>query len=222
MLAWFHALDLHLLYLINVTWSRPWLDPIMARVSDFDSFRYPIIAAVILTLIFGGFRGRQFLVLMAACLIIGDGLIDWGFKISVNRPRPSETEPHLRVLSVREIHESQPRHVTNGRSFTSGHACNNVALAFVACAIFARWAFLLWPWAALVSYSRVYVGAHYPSDIFGSWIVALVYSYFIVKLTEYLWQRFAPTRCPHLYATHPRLFPLWPGLIRSRTYDRSP
>ena len=63
--AWFHALDLRLLYLVNQTWSRPWLDPVMARVSDFDSFRYPLVAAVILTLIFGGFRGRQFLVLMA-------------------------------------------------------------------------------------------------------------------------------------------------------------
>src|SRR5271168_1707225 len=118
--AWFHLLDLRLLDLINQAWSRPWLDPIMARVSDFDSFRYPLYAAVILTLIFGRFRGRLFLVLMAACLIIGDGMIDWGFKMSINRPRPSETEPHLRVVSVREITESTPRHVTKGRSFTSG------------------------------------------------------------------------------------------------------
>jgi len=205
--AWFHALDLQLLYLINVTWSRPWLDPLMARVSDFDTFRYPLAVAVVLTLLFGGFRGRQLVVMMAACLIIGDGLIDWGFKMSINRPRPLETEPHLRVVDVRGEHESQPRHVTRGRSFTSGHACNNVALAFVGCAIFGGWARLLWPWAALVSYSRIYCGDHYPSDIAGSWVVALVYSYFIVKGAEYLWQRFAPGRFPALHAKHPRLFP---------------
>src|SRR5271170_27771 len=136
LLVWFHALDLHLLYLINQTWSRPWLDPIMARVSDFDSFRYPLAAGVILTAIFGGFRGRLLLVMMAACLLIGDALIDHDFKDTVRRPRPNETEPHLRVVSVRHITESIPQaHVVRGQSFTSGHACNNVALAMVGCAI---------------------------------------------------------------------------------------
>jgi undecaprenyl-diphosphatase len=212
--AWFHALDLELLYKINQDWSRPWLDPVMARVSDFDTFRWPIVAGVILTLIWGGFRGRLFLVMMALCLIIGDGIIDWDFKIGVNRPRPNETEPHLRVLSVRETTESQPHHVSKGRSFTSGHACNNVALAMVGCAIFGRWAFWLWPWAALVSYSRVYVAAHYPSDILGSWLVALFYSYFILKTAEWLWRRHAPGRFPQLYTAHPVLFPGWPKLLR--------
>jgi undecaprenyl-diphosphatase len=212
--AWFHALDLQLLYLINQSWSSPWLDPLMARVSDFDTFRYPLAAGVLLTLIFGGFRGRLFLVMMAACLLIGDGIIDWDFKIGVNRPRPNETEPHLRVVSVRHITESVPQdYVAHGRSFTSGHAVNNVALAMVGWAIFGRWALLLWPWAALVSYSRIYCASHYPSDIFGSWLVALFYSYFILKTAEWLWQKLAPRKCPALYAAHPRLFPAWPKLV---------
>ena len=209
LLATFHALDLQLLYLINQTWSGPRLDPVMARVSDFDSFRYPLAAGVVALLIWGGFRGRLFLVMMAACLMIGDGMIDWGFKITVNRPRPNETEPHLRVVTVREITESQPHHVARGRSFTSGHACNNVALAMVGGAIFGRWAMLLWPWAALVSYSRIYCAAHYPSDILGSWIVAVCYSYFILKAAAWLWRKYAPTRCPELYARHPALFEGW-------------
>jgi undecaprenyl-diphosphatase len=208
MLAWFHALDLHLLYLINVTWSRPWLDPVMARVSDFHSWLWPLGIAVALTLIFGQFRGRLLIVMMAACLLIGDQGIDWGFKLAINRPRPSETEPHLRVVDIYRVNESVPRHISRGRSFTSGHACNNVALAFVSCAIFGRYAWWLWPWAALVSYSRIYCGAHYPSDILGSWIVAICYSYFIVKGAEWLWQRFAPGRWPELYARHRRLFPI--------------
>lgn len=215
LLAWFHALDLHLLYLINQTWHRPWLDPIMALASDWNSWRYTVIAAVIAALIFGGFRARLLLVMMAACLIIGDGMIDWGFKSTVHRPRPNETEPHIRVVTLHEVTESVPHHVINGHSFTSGHACNNVALAMVACAIFGRFAWWLWPWAMLVSYSRIYTGSHYPSDILGSWIVAIVYSYFILKAAEWLWQRYAPQKYPAFHAKHPRLFPLWPGLLKS-------
>jgi len=216
--AWFHALDLQLLYLINQTWSGPWLDPLMARVSDFDSFRYPLAAGIVLTLIFGRFRGRLFLIMMAACLLIGDAVIDHGFKNTVQRPRPNETEPHLRVVSVRQITESIPQaHVVKGSSFTSGHACNNVALAMVAWAIFGRWALFLWPWAALVSYSRVYCASHYPSDIFGSWLVALFYSYFILKTAEWLWQKYGPQKCPQLYERHPLLFRGWPNLLSSRS-----
>jgi undecaprenyl-diphosphatase len=212
--AWFHAFDLQLLYLINQTWSSPWLDPLMARVSDFDSFRYPLAAGVVLTLIFGGFRGRLFLVMMAVCLIIGDGIIDWDFKIGVNRSRPNETEPHLRVVDVRHVTESVPHaYVSNGRSFTSGHACNNVALAMVGWAVFGRWALLLWPWAALISYSRVYCASHYPSDILGSWLVALFYSYFILKTAEWLWRKYAPRKCPSLHEKHPVLFQGWPNLL---------
>ena len=111
LLASFHALDLHLLYLINQTWSSPIIDPLMARVSDWDSWRIPVVMAVILALIFGGFRARQFLILMAACLIIGDGMIDWGFKLAIHRPRPNETEPHLQVqsyLRFRDLLEAAP------------------------------------------------------------------------------------------------------------------
>lgn len=209
LLAWFHALDLQVLYLINQTWSGPWLDPLMARVSDWDSFRIPVVIAVVLALVFGGFRARLMVVLMAACLIIGDKGIGDTFKKTINRPRPNETEPHLRVVTVHEVRESIPSHPKKGNSFTSGHACNNVALAMIGCAIFGRWALWLWPWAALVSYSRVYVGSHYPSDILGSWIVAIVYSYFICKVAAWLWQKYAPKKCPQVYASHPKLFPLW-------------
>ncbi len=73
----------------------------------------------------------------------------------------------------------------------------------------AAWALLLWPWAALVSYSRVYVAAHYPSDILGSWIVAIVYSYFICRGAAWLWRNYAPRKCPEIYARHPFLFPVW-------------
>ncbi len=137
-----------------------------------------------------------------------------GLQTLDQRPRPSETEPNVRVLSIHEAHLSVPHHVAKGRSFTSGHACNNVALAMVGCAIFGRGAWWLWLWALLVSYSRIYVGAHYPSDILGSWLVSLIYSFLILKAAEWLWQRHAPRKWPNLYAAHPVLFPPWARVLR--------
>ncbi|HEX4139057.1 MAG TPA: phosphatase PAP2 family protein [Candidatus Methylacidiphilales bacterium] len=215
LLATFHAVDLHVLYLINQTWSRPWLDPVMARVSDFGNTAKCLLAlAVTVTLIFGGFRGRLLVVLMATCLLVGDAGIDRVFKLLFNRPRPNETEPHIRVLSIREVKESTPHPVAVGRSFPSGHAFNNVALAMVGCAIFGWRGAWLWAWAALVSYSRIYVGAHYPSDILGSCLVSLIYSFFIIKAAEWLWQLHAPGRWPKLYAAHPVLFPSWAPVLK--------
>jgi undecaprenyl-diphosphatase len=215
LLAMFHAVDLHLLYLINQRWSSPWLDPVMARLSDFSTpAKCALAVAIVVALAFGGFRGRLLVVMMAVCLIVGDAGIDRVFKLMFNRPRPNETEPHLRVLSIHEVKESTPHSVSVGRSFPSGHAFNNVALAMVGCAIFGWRGAWLWAWAALVSYSRIYVGAHYPSDIFGSWLVALIYAFFIIKGAEWLWQKVAPEKWPKLYALHPRLFPSWGCVLR--------
>lgn len=50
--------------------------------------------------------------------------------------------------------------------FASGHAANTFALAtFFAFLTRIRWYYLLVLWAALVSYSRIHLGVHFPGDI---------------------------------------------------------
>ena len=215
MFDYLYSWDLYFLYLINVSWANPLFDAFLGRIADFDSWRWPLYITEVLVFIFGGFRWRLLIIMMIACLVIGDGMINWGFKIAVNRPRPLEVLPHLRVVSAAHVEESKPvppQSVKYGRSFTSGHACNNLALAIVATAIFGRPAWVMFPWAFLISYARIYGANHYPSDIVGSWIVAACYTYFIVKTVDYLWRCHAPTRFPQLYKAHSILFPgLFPG-----------
>lgn len=197
--------DTAVLHQINGVWTHPALDKIMAVASSFDLFKIPLAVGIVALLVWGGFRGRLFLVLMLFCVVIGDQGIDYGLKKLVHRPRPHEAMENVRMVDLHEVQMSHPNGRSGGHSFPSGHAFNNVALALVATMLYGRWALLLWPWAALVSYSRIYVGSHYPSDIVVSWGISLAYTWAILKIAEWLWQKFAPQRCPALYAKHPQL-----------------
>lgn len=76
-------------------------------------------------------------------------------KVLTNRLRPYQVDPTLRTPLDRD----------ESRSFPSGHA----AISFAAATVFAdahpEYALPAYTYATLVSYSRMYGGLHYPSDL---------------------------------------------------------
>ncbi len=91
----------------------------------------------------------------------------------VQRMRPSNPDNPL----------SQYIHIVNGYrggrfGFPSCHAANCFSLAILT-AVFMRVRWLtatMFAWAVTVSYSRIYLGVHYPGDLLSGFLVASVYA----------------------------------------------
>lgn len=89
-------------------------------------------------------------------------------KILVSRVRPSMDQEFSKLLRV--LNES------SSFSFFSGHAANSFAVTTIVVLLVQRrypCAFLFYIWPVLFSFSRIYVGVHYPSDILAGILVGV-------------------------------------------------
>jgi undecaprenyl-diphosphatase len=162
MLEYLNNLDTRILLLLNGLHSTP-TDYIMLFFSN-----RPIWIPLYLFLIYGLFRryGKKFWIPLTGAIIL-IALVDQGtvhlFKNVFMRLRPCH-EPSLEG----KLHLLDG--VCRGQfGFISSHAANTFALAVFMFGFLrkqSRWlAISLLVWAGIVSYSRIYLGVHYPGDV---------------------------------------------------------
>ena len=107
-------------------------------------------------------RSSLLVVLGVALTILASDQVSSGFiKPLVGRLRPSLDPEFMHLIDTFNNYRS------GSYSFTSSHACNSFAIAMFVSLLIRNKALSLsmLAWAAINSYSRIYLGVHFPGDI---------------------------------------------------------
>lgn len=157
---------------------HPALDTVMYLITS--RFFWIPFYVVIVIFLFRQYRMQAFWVVIAIALTItlADQTASGLFKPYFMRLRPCY-----------EASIQQLVHVVKGcggqYGFVSSHAANTFALAtflFLLLRMSFSYIYLLFIWAILVSYSRIYMGVHYPLDLIGGAIIGIISALLIFYL----------------------------------------
>jgi len=174
-----NEIDTQIFLLLN-SWHNNFFDQLMWLISS-KTIWIPLYL-LFLYLIIGKYMKKSLLIILFCiiCIALADFLSVALFKNIFMRLRPSHN-PALEGIV----------HIVNGYKggsygFISSHAANTFALAFFINHFlkteFRYFSIMVFLWAALVSYSRIYLGVHYPGDILGGAVFGIIVSFCIIKL----------------------------------------
>ncbi len=177
MLEWLYHIDVMFFLLINKTWANPFLDALMPVITNADYWLIPLFLVWLSLIIFGGTKGRTTALLIVILITLSDQLTSGVIKPWVGRLRPCHPD-HL-IEGARYL-----MGLKTSFSFPSSHAANNTAIATLFAFRYPRWKWFPIIIAILVSYSRIYVGVHYPIDVIGGAIIGFVCAVLVLKCKE--------------------------------------
>jgi len=144
----------------------PTLDDLMLLASALGKAGFVWLAVAAIAAVFPARRMAAWRVVVA--IVLTTGVVDVVIKPIVHRPRPYEVRADARLIDQRP---------TTG-SFPSGHAARAFAGALALGRLFPSAQVAWWVLAAAIGVSRVYVGAHWPTDVLAGAIIGLAVGWF--------------------------------------------
>jgi 4-amino-4-deoxy-L-arabinose transferase-like glycosyltransferase/membrane-associated phospholipid phosphatase len=196
---WLRTLDTDIFRFVKDGLSNPFFDVLMPFLS-YNNVFFPLLAVLAAWLIWKG-KERGLVCVLFICLVtaVGDGQIIRPLKLLIERPRP--------MFGLEEALAQGGS--TTSYGMPSAHAANWFSAAMVAFMFYRRSIWFMLPLALAVSFSRIYNGAHYPSDVLVGAILGAGYGAGAVWGLDALWRWVGQ-----------RFFPLWwqrfPSLLQPR------
>lgn len=125
-----------------------------------------------------GWKKGLWLVLMAAALVTFSDQLTVFIKSTTGRLRPNQDPSVNELLRV----------LKNNRSFSfvSGHATTSMAVTLMVHLLlkdFTRITWLFFVWPLMFAYSRIYVGVHFPIDVFCGALLGMMLGLLFYRLS---------------------------------------
>ena len=173
-------IDTALFYFMNVSMQNVVFDWLMPFITNkYHWFPVWIIIAILLAWK-GGRKGRMVLLLIIPVIFLSDQISSHVIKPYFERLRPCIVLSDIHLLD----------NMKTSYSFPSSHAAN-----FFAAATFFNYFYPKYRWyyfiiAILVSYSRVYIGIHFPFDLIAGAFLGFLCAYFVIFSWNYLHEKY--------------------------------
>ena len=186
--------DKEVLFFLN-SFHTPWLDPVMLLITK--TFFWLPLYAFLAFLFFKNFKKEAWFILIGAAItiLLCDQITSTLMKPYFARLRPSQDPSLVGLL-----------HHVNGYKgglygFASGHAANTFGTAiFVWLTLRSvyKWIALIFVWAILMTYTRIYLGVHFPSDILVGGTIGLLCGYLSYHISQRLRKRYNNKKTPSI------------------------
>ncbi len=172
-LSHLELIDRNIFFSINKKLSNSLFDFIMPIITDEGNWILPILILIFWLLFFNKVKGR----IVLSIIILALGLNDY-VCASILKPYFTRLRPSHEILEYINLLVSK-----GGRwSLPSNHASNMFALATIIGYFYSKTKWGIYSLAIVVSFSRVYVGVHYPFDVAMGALIGYSISWVIISL----------------------------------------
>ncbi|PID57906.1 MAG: phosphatase PAP2 family protein [Ignavibacteriae bacterium] len=168
-----YSIDLSIFNFINQTISNNIFDKFFPFITNVKNWYLVYIVLWFILFLKGGKIGKPAAIVILFLIAASDQISSNLLKNLFQRIRPCNALDNVNILV----------NCSKSFSFPSSHAVNNFAVATFFSRLYPKLRWILLIIAALIAFSRPYVGVHYPSDIFFGALIGSALGYFFSIIT---------------------------------------